>query len=262
MRRSMLLACAAALVLSSAAVARTGQDQVPIPTPVQMMPGPDYGPVLASPIRTDGDRARDEVRMTAETLGMTGVQPGWKVADMIMGGGFFTRVFSAAVGPEGHVTAWQPAEFIAFEASYGEAATAADALPNVDVIRSPIGAPAFPSSLDMIFTAQNYHDLHLRPFAADTAARVNAAAFAALKPGGRYVIIDHHAVDGSDLSVAHTLHRIDHDTVVAEVEAAGFRLSEGAALLWRDEDPRTTNVFDPSIRGRTSQFFIVFRKPE
>ena len=181
---------------------------------------------------------------------------------MIIGGGYFTRILSAAVGPRGHVTAWQPAEFIAFQTSYGEALAAADALPNVTGIRSPIGAPAFPSGLDLIFTAQNYHDLHLRPFPADTASRVNAAAFAALKPGGRYVIIDHHAVDGAPLSVAHDLHRIDHDTVVAEVEAAGFRLSEEAALLWNDDDPRTANVFDGSIRGRTSQFFIVFRKPD
>lgn len=260
MRRSVLLACVAALGLTACA-ARPAPLPLPMPVPVQMMPGRDYSEVLASPIRTAEDRSRDEARQALETLRFTGVQPGWKVADMIIGGGYFTRLLSAAVGPQGHVTAWQPAEFIAFQTSYADALTAADALPNVDGIRSPIGAPAFPSGLDLIFTAQNYHDLHLRPFPADTASRVNAAAFAALKPGGRYVIIDHHAVAGSPLSVAHDLHRIDHDTVVAEVEAAGFRLSEEAALLWNDEDPRTVNVFDASIRGRTSQFMIVFRKP-
>ena len=154
------------------------------------------------------------------------------------------------------------AEGIGFQAAYGEAADAADRLPNVDVIRSPIGAPEFPAGLDLVFTAQNYHDLHLRPFAADTAAKVNAAVFAALKPGGWYVIIDHHAVDGSDLSVADSLHRIDRATVVGEVEAAGFEYRSEAAALWNDDDPRTANVFDESIRGRTSQFMIAFQKPE
>lgn len=139
--------------------------------------------------------------------------------------------------------------------------TAADALPNVDGVHSAIGAPVFPSGLDLVFTAQNYHDLHLRPFATDTAEKVNAAVFAALRPGGYYVIIDHEAVSGSDLSVADSLHRIDSDIVIREVEAAGFEFDSAGAALWNDADPRTTNVFDPSIRGHTSQFMLRFRKP-
>lgn len=257
MRRSILLACAAGLFLASAA----GADTPVAPSPAVVQSGLDVAAVLASPIRTDEDRARDTARHTAETVDFSGVQPGWKVADMIMGGGYFTRIFSAAVGPEGRVTAWQPAEFIGFQASYGEALTAADQLANVDAIRSPIGAPEFPSGLDLIFTAQNYHDLHLRPFVTDTADRVNAAAFAALKPGGYYVVIDHDAVAGSDLSVAHTLHRIDRDTAILEVLKAGFELEGFSVILANPEDPRTANVFDGSIRGRTSQFMVRFRKP-
>ena len=258
----LLAAAAAGLTLAGSAAAQT-PPPLTVPEPVQTLPGgTDYAAVLASPVRTDEDRARDAARMTEQTLRFTGVQPGWKVGDMIMGGGYFTRAFSAAVGPGGHVVAWQPAEFIGFQASYGEAADAADRLPNVDVIRSPIGAPEFPAGLDLVFTAQNYHDLHLAPFATDTAAKVNAAVFEALRPGGWYVIIDHHAVDGSDLSAADTLHRIDRAAVVREVEAAGFELRSEAAALWNDDDPRTANVFDESIRGRTSQFMIAFQKPE
>ena len=239
--------------------------QLPNPSIPQVLawPGaPDYAAVLASPVRTDADRARDEARQTLATLDFLGVQPGWRVADMIMGSGYFTRTLAAAVGPQGHVTAWQPAEFIAFEASYGEAATAAEALPNVEVIRSPIGAPAFPPGLDLVFTAQNYHDLHLEPFADDTAARVNAAVFAALRPGGYYVIIDHHALEGAAADAPDSLHRIDTERVIREVEAAGFVQSGMSPALWNDDDPRTANVFDPSIRGRTSQFTLSFRKPE
>ena len=180
---------------------------------------------------------------------------------MIIGGGYFTRVFSAAVGPEGRVTAWQPAEFIGFQASYGEALTAVDALPNVDGIRSPIGAPAFPTGLDLVFTAQNYHDLHLAPFPDDTASKVNAAVFRALKPGGLYVIVDHDAGAGSGLAAADTLHRIDIEAVKREVQAAGFVLEAQSDLLANPADARTANVFDSTIRGRTSQFMLRFRKP-
>ncbi|HYC74521.1 hypothetical protein [Brevundimonas sp.] len=131
----------------------------------------------------------------------------------------------------------------------------------MDAIRSPIGAPEFPSGLDLVFTAQNYHDLHLAPFPADTASKVNAAVLRALKPGGLYVIVDHHALAGSDLAAADTLHRIDLEAVKREVTAAGFVLEAESDLLADPADPRTASVFDPSIRGKTSQFMLRFRKP-
>ncbi|HZW15741.1 MAG TPA: methyltransferase [Brevundimonas sp.] len=252
MRRSLLVAAAALVAASTAAFA-------PATAPVQEPSS--YAAALADPIRPAEDRARDAARHTAETLAFAQVAPGQKIADMIIGGGYFTRIFSAAVGAEGRVTAWQPAEFIGFQASYGESLTAVDALPNVDAIRSPIGAPEFPSGLDLIFTAQNYHDLHLAPFPTDTAAKVNEAAFRALRPGGLYVIIDHHAAAGSDLAAADTLHRIDIEAVKREVTAAGFVLDAESDRLAEAADPLTASVFDPSIRGKTSQFMLRFRKP-
>ncbi|MNN44571.1 hypothetical protein D3C81_1588660 [compost metagenome] len=51
------------------------------------------------------------------------------------------------------------------------------------------------------------------------------------------------------------------DQVRREVEAAGFVLDGSSDLLARADDPRTANVFDPSIRGKTSQFMLRFRKP-
>ncbi|MFW2343635.1 class I SAM-dependent methyltransferase [Brevundimonas sp.] len=216
---------------------------------------------LAEPPRTDEDRARDAVRMTAETVAFARVGPGDRVIDLMIGGGFFTRAFSAAVGPDGQVIAWQPDEFVAFSADYGAALAAADALPNVTGVGSAIGAPQWPTGVDVIFTAQNYHDLHLDAFPEGTAARVNAAAFEALRPGGYYVIIDHAAVAGADASVADSLHRIDRDRVVREVTAAGFVLDGRSDALMRAADPMTANVFEPSIRGQTSQFMLRFRKP-
>jgi predicted methyltransferase len=254
MRRSVLLAAVAVLGLASAGCV-SGADPSATPAPT------DYAAVLASPLRPADDRARDAARHTAETLAFAEVQPGQKIADMIIGGGYFTRIFSAAVGPTGRVTAWQPDEFIAFQTSYGDALTAVDALDNVDAVRAPLTAPTLPAGLDLVFTAQNYHDLHLAPFAADTAEKVNAAVFRALKPGGRYVIIDHHAVAGAPLTAADSVHRIDIAAVRREVLAAGFVLDGESDVLANPEDPRTASVFDPAIRGRTSQFMLRFRKP-
>ena len=254
MRRSVILAAVAVMSLSSLGC-MGGMAAPPTPTPS------DYAAVLAAPSRPADDRARDEARHTAETLAFAQVRPGQKVADMIIGGGYFTRVFAAAVGPEGRVTAWQPAEFIAFQSSYGESLTTVDALANVDGIRSPIMSPEFPVGLDLAFTAQNYHDLHLSIAPADTASRVNRAVFQALKPGGLYVVIDHHAAAGSPLTASNTVHRIDIEAVKREVLAAGFVLDGESDILANAADPRTASVFDASIRGRTSQFMLRFRKP-
>lgn len=254
MRRSVILAASAALVLSS--LAGGGLAQTP-PAPAHAA----YTAALADPIRTDADRARDTARHAAETLAVAQVAPGQKVVDMIIGGGYFTRLFSAAVGPTGHVTAWQPAEFIGYSPDYAASIAAAAELSNADAIRSPLGAPEFPTGVDLIFTAQNYHDLHMKVFPADTAAKINAAAFAALKPGGIYLVLDHHASAGSGLTAADTLHRIDIEAVKSEVEAAGFMLEAQSDILANPADPMTANVFDASIRGHTSQFLLRFRKP-
>jgi predicted methyltransferase len=254
MRSLVISAAAAAFLLAGCSTG--GAD-----APAGAVPADAVPVATSSSARTAADLERDAVRHTAETLAFTGVRPGWKVVDMVMGGGFFTRAFSDAVGPSGHVTAWQPAQFLGFSADYRAAADAAEGIANVDVIRSPIAEPAFPQGLDLIFTAQNYHDLHLRPFGEDAASRVNAAAFAALKPGGVYVVIDHHAAAGSGLSATNTLHRIDRAKLIEEVQAAGFVLADQSALLERPDDPLTANVFDASIRGRTSQFMLRFRKP-
>ena len=251
MCRSLILAVSAAVLISVGGFAPAPQE------------AGDYAFVLVSETRPEADRERDEARHTAEVLAFAEAGADDRIGDMIIGGGFWTRAFARIVADgEGEVIAWQPAEFIGFQASYAEAIDAAEAMDDVSAIRSPIGAPEFPTGLDLVFTNQNYHDLHLQPFAADTAARVNAAVFAALKPGGLYVIIDHAAQPGAGLGVAHTLHRIDIADVKREVDAAGFVLDGESGVLLNDEDPLTANVFSEAIRGRTSQFMLRFRKPE
>ena len=217
---------------------------------------------LADPARPAADLARDATRYPGELLAFAGVKPGAQVADFIIGGGYFTRILSAAVGPKGHVTAYQPAEFIQFQASYGEnLKTVVAAYKNITPLSSGLQVMDLPDKLDLVMTVQNYHDLHLGPFPKDTAAKVNAEVFKSLKPGGVFLIVDHAAAAGSGISVADTLHRIDIAAVKSEVEAAGFKLAGESSMLAASADPHTANVFDPVIRGKTDQFVLKFVKP-
>ncbi len=207
------------------------------------------------------DTARDAARKPADMVAFAGIKAGSKVADMIPGTGYFTRVFSIAAGPTGHVTAIIPP---AAEAAYADASKAVHDLPNtgfanVSVVASPTD-PSLAGTLDVFWTAQNYHDLH-NSLPPEAVIGFNKAVFATLKKGGVYVIVDHSAPDGSGLTATKTLHRIDPATLKAEVLAAGFTFDGESTALRNAADPKTAMVFDPSVRGKTDQFIYRFKKP-
>lgn len=217
---------------------------------------------ITDPARPADDVKRDEARKPGAILEFAGVKPGDKAIDFIMGGGYFSRLLSKTVGPKGKVFAYQPAEFINFRAQYGvDQKTVADAYANITPLNGSLATLAFPESADLIFTAQNYHDLHISAFPAGLADKVDAALFKALKPGGVLLVIDHVAAAGSGTRDSNALHRIDPAAVRAELEKAGFKFEAESPLLRNPDDPHTLLVFDPAIRGRTDQFVYRFRKP-
>jgi len=215
--------------------------------------------------RPDADRQRDDNRKPAETLEFAGVKPGAQVAEILPGGGYFTRLFSKAVGSSGHVYALVPAPLVDAPKDVPDFAARVKAIAadpnysNVSVVVEPYTQLAVPAPVDMVWTSQNYHDLHNFP-GLDVGV-FNKMVFDDLKPGGIYLILDHAAAAGSGGRDTKTLHRIDPETVKAEVLAAGFKLVGSSDLLHRPGDDHTLKVFDPSIRGKTDQFILKFQKP-
>lgn len=217
---------------------------------------------LADPARPADQRARDATRHPEKLLAFARIKPGSKVVDFVMGGGYWTHILATYVGPKGVVYAFQPLEFTKFRAAYAtEQDAVAQAHANVKPVRSEFGSPDIAGPVDAIITVQNYHDMHLKPFPADTAQKANARLFSMLKPGGTLVVVDHVAATGSGLEAANALHRIDPAIVRQELEAAGFRF-DGELDTWRNpDDPHAASAFDASIRGKTDQFAYRFRKP-
>jgi predicted methyltransferase len=222
--------------------------------------------LAATPVqdRPESDRAQDASRKPSEILAFGRIRTGDKVGEYMPGGGYFTRILAAAVGPRGHVYAYPPSEIVRLVPKYlTDARAIATSAPdrNITVLTGPNADFSAPVPLDVVFTAQNYHDLHTRFAPTGAAAGFNAAVFKALRKGGRYVIVDHSAPAGTGVTTSDRLHRIDSVQVRAEVEAAGFRFEGESNILANPKDPRTTSVFDPSIRGATDQFALKFRKP-
>lgn len=222
----------------------------------------DYAAALADPQRPEADSSRDAARFPAEVLAFAQVSRGEKVGDFIIGGGYWTRILSNVVGPEGKVYAFTPDEFIRFRPAYkDEQAAAVAGRANVVALNGPVAQPPFPEPLDTIITVQNLHDLYIGAFPEGTGPKAIAALYAALKPGGTLLVIDHSAAPGAGLAAANAVHRMDKEAAIAALTAAGFVVEAESQIYARPDDPRTANVFDPSIRGKTDQFALRLRKP-
>src|SRR5271163_1425875 len=203
--------------------------------------------------------ALDPAWKVPEVVQFIGLKKGGKVAEIVAGR--LTASLAQAVGPTGKVYAVETAEVVKV---HPDALThmkeLASQSPNVIVSADPI-ASALPSGLDAVFIRQNYHDLYDKFMGPADVPAFNRAVFAALKPGGVFVVLDHAASAGSGIDATETLHRIDPARVKADVLAAGFKLDAESSILANTADDHTKNVFDPSVRGHTDQFLFRFKKP-
>lgn len=254
--RATVLAVLVALALPAAVTAAPRQS------------GPPAVPSYVTAAMHDPARKADSVddvrRKMAEVMAFTEVKPGQNVLELAPGSGYWTRVFSAIVGPSGHVYTVWPKEMAKYSAKSLAAWRTLAATPhyaNVSVLEQPAAMLTAPAKVDLVFTAQNYHDYH-DPFMGPVdMARFDKEVFDALKPGGLFVVIDHAAPAGSGVADTDTLHRIDPAVVKQEVESAGFVFDGSSDALHNAADPLTVKVFDTSIRGHTDQFVYRFRKP-
>lgn len=221
---------------------------------------PSIAAAVADPTRPAADRARDAERKPTDMLKFAGVKPGMTVFELLPGSGYFTRLFSSAVGPAGKVIADVPARMAAEHPQMLDKAQAIAAdRSNVVIVHPPLDDIDHAGQVDLAWTSQNYHDLHNIP-GVDVVA-FNRAVFRSLKPGGVYIVLDHAAPEGSGLADTGTLHRIDPLIVRQEVQAAGFLFDGEDKALANPQDHRDLKVFDPAIRGHTDQFVFRFRKP-
>jgi predicted methyltransferase len=221
---------------------------------------------VADPARPQADRDRDADRKPAECIAFAGLAPGQRIADLLPGGGYFTRIFSGVVGPKGQVfaiaTPKRPdAPPDRPEPSAAVRAIAADEhYKNVTVSVEKVAELKLPEKLDMVWTSQNYHDVH-NVKDIDVSA-FNKAVFESLKPGGIYIVIDHAAEKGAGFTVTSTLHRSDPDAVKTEVMAAGFQFVGSSDVIANNADDHQGKVFEQGMHDKTDRYVLKFRRPK
>lgn len=211
---------------------------------------------IADASRPQADKDRDAMRNPAGMMNFVAAKAGDKVAELVPGGGYVTRLLAKIVGRTGHVYAVNTPTLnerfktgvnpIVADAAYG----------NVSVSEQPYTEMRFAEPLDIVWTSENYHDFqNMGMFLTDTNA-MNKAVFAALKPGGVYIVTDYVGPAGSGKTLTQTLHRIDPAVIKQEVTAAGFTLEGESNALMNAMDNMTAR----SAQG-SSQVMLKFRKP-
>lgn len=291
-----LLSRAAAGVLMLtllATLAACSTSQPPVTPTARTLGSEDIAAIVASPDRSAADKNMDARRKPVQLLAFIGVRPGMSALDLSAGGGYTTELLARAVGPTGQVYGQsQPPRTagsapLAPVAPEGDAAPAAasqvaapisippirrtssqalaeraknplvtNIIPVLQPFESPVPAAVATGGLDLVTLIFNYHDLgHMGV----DRARMNQAVFAALKPGGMYVLADHAGRPGTGISEGGTLHRIDEAFLRQEVEAAGFKLAAQGDFYRNPADPRDKNTPEPA--QPKDQFVFRFVKP-
>ena len=223
---------------------------------------PDYIiSAVADPSRPEEDRKLDADRKPAAVLAYARIRPGEIIGEYLPGGGYYTRLLSDVVGPKGKVYALETTTWGDKNVDATKVVLAEPRHANVILDLAPLGGFHLAEKVDLFWTTLNYHDLHVPKYANVDMTAFNKLVFDSLKPGGIYFIVDHAAASGTGATLSPTLHRIEEATVIQEVTAAGFKLVGKSDILHNSADDHSKVVFDPTIRMKTDQFILTFRKP-
>lgn len=237
---------------------------------------------LAHPLRTDAEKARDVYRHPYETLEFFGVKPDQNVLELWAGGGWYTRVLAPYVAPTGklHVTTFQRDS----EREYYRKMAAAmyeyvgqfeqgSALNVIEVNPAAIDF-GVEGQVDVALTFRNIHNW----VGAGIDKAVYEATFKALKPGGVFGVVEHRGKPGMTREESAKSGYMDQATVIADIEAVGFKLVEASEINANPNDtkdhPEGVWTLPPSLRlgevdrekyvamGESDRMTLKFIKPE
>lgn len=220
---------------------------------------------IANPARTAADRERDARDQPAVTLALLELQPGDAVVDLFGGGGYYSELVAGVVGPEGTVVLHNNQGYAKWVDKYLQERYIDNTVPPIQVLKSEVTDLKLGTNrFDAAVMVMSYHDLYYynpeRGFDRTDVPDFFAQVRAALKPGGKLLIVDHSAPDGTGNSAIQETHRVDPAFAQADIESNGFRFIAASDALRNPDDPRTVNVFAKDVRGKTDRFVMLFEK--
>lgn len=211
----------------------------------------DFMQKLTAESRPMEDRMRDGARRPYQVMEELGVKEGMTALDVGAGGGWFTRVLSAAVGPKGKVISQFGPRALQQNNGQGPKDMAAS-LGNTEAYFGTIAElPA--NSVDVAVTALNMHHGN-----AERNVPYLKEILAVLKPGGQVAVIDHQGRMGQDNA---KMHRMMDTDAKKWLQDAGFEIVKESNILRQNADDHTLPIDDPRLARATDQFMFIARKP-
>jgi predicted methyltransferase len=219
---------------------------------------------MASEQRSEADKERDRNRRPVKTLEFFGIKDNMTVLELIPGRGWYSRLLASALHDNGQlylsIGADRMKDKISTEPTYSQVKVIAE---NIKLQYNPekrlydATEPDFKrKDIDAVLTFRNYHN-----FTYEGRTAINRAAFAALKPGGIYGVVDHsrrHMQDDDN----ENRRRVDPVMAIKEIEAAGFEFVDYSTLHYHPDDELRFEVGRKSVTGNTDRFTFLFKKPQ
>ncbi|MBT8443089.1 MAG: methyltransferase domain-containing protein [Gammaproteobacteria bacterium] len=226
----------------------------------------DARALLANPNRREGARQRDPLSKPEVILGLLDLQPGQRVIDILGGAGYYVDILSGVVGPQGDVILHNNNQYHGYFRKIVNQQYVENPRPGISYLKSEISDLNLePESLDAVLLVNSYHDLYnfdpQRGWSKTDVPEFFSQLRAALRPGGKLLVVDHSALPGTGSTAAQALHRIDEEFAQQDVTANGFRLVARSDALRNPQDDRTDIVSDAEFRGKSDRFILLFEKP-
>lgn len=228
---------------------------------------------MEDPTRLAADRERDLRSKPQRVIPQLNLQAGDRVLDIFGSGGYYSDLLARVVGDEGEAILHNNEGFEQWGSNILQDRFDNGLPRNVSPLRrTGINLDLPPASIDAALIVMALHDLYVIPKRYDGEKYVPVGPPAnveyfyeqlllALKPGGRFVVVDHAGEPGMELEAVTDLHRIDELFLKSDIEGNGFRFLYSESALRNPDDDRTRIVFDEDLQGKTDRFVLVFERP-
>lgn len=228
---------------------------------------------MSSKDRLLDDIARDSRSKPEAVIPLLRIEPGATVVDIFGSGGYYSELLARLVGKEGEVWLHNNDGFEAWGINgLSDRFDKRDPGNIIRHTRSGINLDLGEETMDAAIIVMALHDIYVIPKRYNGEEYVpvgrpaNATYFleqiyTALKPGSRFVVVEHAGDAMMESEEVFDLHRMVESMARSEVESVGFRFVESSDALRNPHDDRSMIVFDSDIKGQTDRFVLSFEKP-